>query len=143
MGAAVKVTAVPGQTGLLDAVTLTDGLKLPGATEKVMPAEVTLLTVAQGALDNSEQVTVFPLVMVLVVKVVPVAPATGLPLIFHWYCGLKPGNDGTAVKVTVFPLQMVLPVLAEMLTDAGPELATVSAAGLEVSVLPQPVILQR
>ena len=82
MGTAVKVTLVPAQIVLPGfAVTDTEGTTT-GFTTIVMLLEVAVVGLAQRALLVNTQVTICPLVSVVVVKVVLLVP-TFPPFTFH------------------------------------------------------------
>ena len=82
MGTAVKVTLVPAQIVLpVFAVMDTEGTTT-GLTTIVMLLEVAVVGLAQRALLVNTQVTICPLVSVVVVKVVLLVP-TFPPFTFH------------------------------------------------------------
>ena len=81
VGVAVNVTDEPAQTVVLGVVILTDGVTA-GFTVMVMPVEVAVVVVGQEAFDVITQVTICPLVSVLVVNVALLVPAF-VPFTFH------------------------------------------------------------
>ena len=76
MGVAVKVTDAPVQVGLVpDVIAITtDGTTL-GFTVMVIELDVAVVTVAHGAFDVIMQVTICPVVKVVVVNVAAFVPA--------------------------------------------------------------------
>lgn len=129
----MNVTEVPAQTepaGL--AAMLTDAGSVD-ETVIVIVLDVAGEPVAQPELDVMITVMLSPSASEVVVKVDAVAPPTSVPFTCHWYVGEAPPPAGVAVKVTASPGQMLV-VLAEMLTDAATEVATVIVIVLEVAV---------
>ena len=84
MGVAVKVTDAPAALGLEpDVIAMTtDGVTV-ALTVAVSPALVAVVGLAQARLEVNTQVTTWPLVSVVVVKVALLVPAL-TPLTFHW-----------------------------------------------------------
>jgi len=101
-----KVTAVPAQIVLEDAVIDMDGGS-NGFTIIVTPLLVAVAGVAQIALELSTQVIISPLFSVLSVKLFVLEP-TFTPFFFHWYTGEAPPLVIVDEKLTDVPAQMVL-----------------------------------
>lgn len=81
VGVAVNVTDEPEQTVVEGVEILTEGATA-GLTVMVMPVDVAVVVVAQAALDVITQVTICPLVNVVVVNVALFVPAL-VPFTFH------------------------------------------------------------
>jgi hypothetical protein len=90
--------------------------------------DVTVAVEGQVALLVISQVTVCPLVSVVVVNVVPPDPAF-TPFTFHWYVGEVPPLVGVAVNVTLVPAHIV--VMPE--TAAGVD--TIDTEGVTVVLM--------
>ena len=58
------------------------------------------------------------------------------PFFFHWYDGVVPPFDGTAVKVTLVPAQMAPDGFADIATLTGNSGLTVMVIEFEVAGLP-------
>ena len=78
----MKVTEPPVQMDTVAGVMLTDGVTLPTVT--VTALLVAAAGLAQASLPVITTVTASPLFKVVVVKVVPVCPATLVPFTCHW-----------------------------------------------------------
>ena len=115
VGVAVNVTLIPGQIVLPGfAVMLTDGVNV-GPTDIIITGDATIFGLAQAREESIITITVSPLANVLVEYVLLFVP-TSILFTLHRYIGVPP-FVGVAVKVTLVPVQIVLPVFAVMLTD--------------------------
>ena len=74
-------------------------------TVTVMPADVAVVGDAHAEDDVSTQVTTWPLVSALVMKVLLLVPTFVVPT-FHWNDGLVPPLVITAVNVSGAPVQI-------------------------------------
>src|ERR1044071_3326442 len=101
VGLAVKVILPPAQIEVLLALTVTAGVTW--VIVIVTGALVAVGVVIQFALLVITTVTTSLLASVDDEKVAFVAPATGLPLMNHWYVGADPPSVAVVVKVTVVP----------------------------------------
>ena len=115
MVVAVKVTEVPAQTLVLLVLMLTV-LGEALFTVIVILFELAVVLVAHAALVVNIHDTIAPLVKLVVLKVLLFVPALA-PLTFHWYTGVEPPLLGVAVKVTDWPVQIV--VVDAAMTSAG------------------------
>lgn len=96
----------------------------------VMPELIATLELVQGSLELSTQVTISPLLSVLLVKVGLLLPAL-IPFTFHWYDGLLPPLKGVAENPTAEPTHKgLLPNCCTMLREDG-------ALELTVIVIPE------
>jgi len=103
VGVAVKVTAIPVQTGFAEAVIETD-TGIEAEATMVMALEITgLLPVMQVAFEVSSQVMISPFAgeQIKTALFVPIL----VPLTFQLYTGAFPPFTGEAVKVTGVPGQ--------------------------------------
>ena len=118
----MKVTEAPAQIAVALDTMLTDGVM---ADEIVITSalEVAVGTVEQGLLEVTTQVTVCPLLRLLVLKVALLLP-TLLPSTFHWYDGELPAFKVVAVNVAVAPAQIVVAEV-EIVTEGALEEPTV------------------
>ena len=116
---AVNVTDPPVHSEVVLAAIDTDGTTVVVVT--VIALLVAVSGFAQGSLLLIVTVTISPLFKVVVVKVDVVCPATGAPLIIHWYVGLVPPLVGVAVNVTDPPAHIEV-VFAVIDTDGVTEL---------------------
>jgi hypothetical protein len=91
----------------------------PGVTTIVWATEVICEGLAQLALDVIRTATLSPLARAFVVKLTEVWFGTIWLLMSHWYPGADPPFVGSAVKVTVCPLQIVFPDTLEVATTEG------------------------
>ena len=83
VGIGVKLTLEPAQIVVALADTVTEGVALL-ATVIVIPVLVTIVFVAQVGFVLMVHVITLPSAKVVLVYVLLVAPAIGLPLLFHW-----------------------------------------------------------
>jgi hypothetical protein len=92
-----------------------------GSMVIVIAFEVAGLPVTPDRLEVMTQVTTWPVVSVVVVKVLLLVPTLVVPT-FHWYVGAVPPLVGVAVKVRLAPAQAGLaPLVSAMLTEATVE----------------------
>ena len=102
----MKVTDVPLQIVFDEVLILTVGVTA-AFTAIVTALEVTVEVEAQSAFEVITQVTTSLFAKVEEAKVTAFVPEFE-PLTFHWYEGVVPPFTGVAVKVTVFPLQILV-----------------------------------
>lgn len=108
---AVKVTAVPEQIVLADAVTETVGVTL-GVTCMVIALDVAVALLIQAALDVTTQRITSPLFKVLGLNVLLFAPNWLTPFTLHWKPGAAPALVTVAVKVTGVPAHIAFDAVA-------------------------------
>lgn len=132
-GLAIKVILVPLQTLLVSAVMKTEAFKLL-TTFMTMVLETTVVVLVQVKEEVSSHITTSPFANAALVYVELFVP-TLKPFRFHWYAGAAPPLVGVAVKVTPVPEQMVLPVLALIVTDGVTVPVTVIVMLLDVAVV--------
>jgi len=113
----------PTQSGELLVTVGVDGIAF---TVIVIALLVAGLPVTPDKFDVITQVTICPVVNVLVVYVVPPVP-TFAPFTFHWYVGAVPPLVGVAVNVTEVPAQIAPVGLAAMVTPGVTDEFTVTA----------------
>jgi len=142
VGVGVKVTAVPEQivvtpaTAAGEETILTAGVT-NAFTVIVIVLDVTVAEEGQVALLVMSQVTVCPLVSVVVVNVVPPDPAF-TPFTFHWYEGDVPPFAGVAVNVIIVPAQTLV-VFATIFTAGTIDEETLIVTEFEVT---EEIVLQ-
>jgi hypothetical protein len=102
----LNVTDVPLQIVVEDVLILTVGVTA-AFTAIVIALDVAVVVDAQSAFDVITQVTTALFANVEVAKVTAFVPAF-TPFTFHWYAGVVPPFTGVAVKVIVFPLQILV-----------------------------------
>ena len=133
VGVAVNITLFPEQIELPGlAPMLTDGVTVD-VTVIVIPVEVAVVGLAQASDEVITTVTTSPFVNALFEYVLLFVP-TLLPFSFHWYNGVPP-FVGVAVKVTLVPVQIVLPGFALILTDGTTVAVTVIVIPVDVAVV--------
>ena len=100
---AVNVAEAPAHSGFVPDVNAmaTAGVRLALIT-MVIPLDVAVVGLAHVKLEVITQVTICPLVKVVVVNVGLLVPAF-TPFTFHWYVGVIPPFAGVAVKVAEAP----------------------------------------
>jgi hypothetical protein len=130
VGAAVKVTALPGNND--DGCKLTAGTT-EGDTVIVMLLEVAVADDKQLALLVITNVTTSLFANEDVVNTALLVPAF-VPFTLHWYDGLVPPLTGVAVNVTEVPAQAGFSDAA-MLTEGVTEVLTVIVIELDVAVV--------
>lgn len=130
---AVKVTAVPEQMVLADAVIATVGVTL-GVTCIVIALDVAVALLIQVALEVTTQRITLPLARAPGLKVALLAPDWLTLLMLHWYPGADPALVAVAVNVTGTPAQTELDAVAIVIV--GETLAlTVITKLFEVAVV--------
>ena len=129
-GVAVNVTVVPWHTGFWSATIDTAGVTLAVVT--CITLLVAVVGFAHGSVLVITTVTWSLLFNVVVVKVTPVCPATGLPLTIHWYVGFAPPFVGVAVNVMLCPEQIEL--VGEVMLTVGVTVVIVIVTWLLVAV---------
>ena len=136
---AVNVTEFPVQIELprFDEIEMA-GEEVP-VTVMVIELEVAVVVDKQDALLVSTQVTICPLVSVVVEYVLLFVP-TFVPFTFHWYDGVAPPLVGTAVNVTFDPEQMLFPGFAEIVTEGVTNAVTVIVSVLETTTSLHPPV---
>ena len=110
----------------------------------LMELLATVAGLAQLKALLSSAVIISPVARLLLLYVVPVAPAMTAPFFFHTYCGLLPPLVMALLKLTWVPAHTVLPGLAVMVMVGVTEVTTVSVAVADVLVVLQlPLITTR